>query len=101
MRQKKPVKTGIMKSKKTVCRKCVSCGSIIDKDLLLRIAKNREGVTRLDMTGFMEGRGAYICKSRKCLEKALDKNLLERSFRAGIRPEDKERLKKETEGLGQ
>ena len=89
-----------MKSQNSVCRKCVSCGSIVSKDSLIRIVRNKEGETSLDFTLNKEGRGAYICRSKECIEKAFKKKLLERSFRAGIDPEDRERLIKETDNFG-
>lgn len=82
----------ILKSKEAVKRRCVGCGQIIEKNRLIRIVRNRDGRVYLDPTGFEEGRGAYVC-SEKCLETALKRKALERSFRAGIREEDRNRLK--------
>ncbi len=89
-----------MKSKNPVCRKCVSCGSIVSKDALIRIVRNKEGKTSIDFSLCEEGRGAYICRSREFIDKALGKKLLERSFKAGIDPSDRERIIKETENFG-
>ena len=82
-----------------VCRKCVSCGQIIEKSKLIRIIRNREGIVSLDKTGYAEGRGAYICREPSCIERSYRKNALERSFRAKIKTEDKERVFREISEL--
>ncbi len=81
-----------MKSKNEVTRKCVSCGRILEKKLLTRVVRDRNGKVSLDLTGHKEGRGAYIC-GRECLLKACKRNSLERSFRAAVSEDDKEGLK--------
>ncbi len=40
---------------------------------MVRIVKNKEGEIRVDLSGKLPGRGAYICKNTQCLEK-LQKN---------------------------
>ncbi len=85
-------KTKAVKSKRTVSRKCTGCGLIVEKEKLLRIVRTKEGELSIDPEGYAEGRGAYICIDRECIEKAFKKNGLERSFRAGIKPEIKKRI---------
>ncbi len=85
-------KTKAVKSKSTVCRKCICCGLIVEKEKLLRIVRTKEGELSIDPKGYAEGRGAYICINRDCIEKAFKKNSLERSFRAGIKREIKKRI---------
>ncbi len=82
----------ILKSKEEGKRKCVGCAQIIERSKLLRIARDRNGRVYADPTGFGEGRGAYVC-SGKCLENALKKRAFERSFRAKISEEDRDKLK--------
>ena len=49
----------------------------------------------LDMTGKKNGRGAYLCISGECLEKARKNRGLERSFRMSIPTQVYENLEKE------
>ena len=53
----------------------------------------------LDATGRKNGRGAYICKSRECLEKARKNHGLERSLKAAIPDEVYDSLEKEFDSI--
>jgi predicted RNA-binding protein YlxR (DUF448 family) len=68
-----------------------------DKKELIRIVKNKEGRISLDKTGKAQGRGAYLCNSTECLEKAIKSRRLERSFEmkieSNIYEELRERIK--------
>ena len=54
------------------------------KKELIRIVKSPEGDISLDITGKKSGRGAYICRSCDCLEKAKKARKLEKSFSCRI-----------------
>lgn len=58
-----------------------------------------EGEFELDATGKKNGRGAYLCPSRECLEKAVKSKGLERSFKQAIPNEVYEQLEKEMEQI--
>ena len=60
----------MMKTKKISMRMCLGCGEMKSKRELIRVVKSKEGDISLDLTGKRSGRGAYICKSVECLEKA-------------------------------
>lgn len=75
-----------MKSK-THERMCTGCGKMTEKSDLLRIIKTKEGDIFIDGTGKANGRGAYICKNKECLEKAIKRKALERAFKCKI-PDD-------------
>ena len=47
--------------KKIPQRTCMGCNEKKDKKELIRIVKNKEKDISIDLTGKMEGRGAYIC----------------------------------------
>ena len=70
--------------KKPVLRRCVGCGEMKDKKDLIRVVRTQEGEILPDMTGKMNGRGAYICRSQQCLEIAVRKKGLERSLRCRV-----------------
>ena len=76
-----------MKTRKIPLRKCTGCQEMKDKRELIRIVRNDEGVFSLDATGKKPGRGAYICKSEECLNKAKKSKGLERSFKTAV-PEE-------------
>lgn len=67
-------------------RTCVGCNKKKNKYDLLRITKNKKSVN-VDMSYNMQGRGAYICKNSECLEMAIKKKKLEKSFFSKIEPE--------------
>lgn len=69
-----------MKPKKLPMRMCLGCGEMKLKKELIRAVKSPEGDISLDFTGKKSGRGAYICKSADCLEKARKGRRFEKSF---------------------
>lgn len=70
----------MMKTKKIPMRMCLGCGEMRPKRELIRVVKSKEGDISLDLTGKKSGRGAYICKSVECFEKARKARKFERSF---------------------
>ena len=70
----------MMKTKKIPMRMCLGCGEMKPKRELIRVVKSKEGDISLDLTGKKSGRGAYICKSVECFEKARKARKVERSF---------------------
>lgn len=65
------------KVKKIPQRKCIGCAERRDKGDLVRVVRTPDGEIRLDSTGRAAGRGAYLCKSRKCLARARKSHRLE------------------------
>ena len=80
--------------KKLPQRTCIGCNMQKDKKELIRIVKNKEGRISLDKTGKAQGRGAYLCNSTECLEKAIKSRRLERSFEMKIADNIYEELRK-------
>ena len=70
-----------------------------NKKELLRILKTAENEFVLDATGKKNGRGAYLCFSKDCLQKAIQSKGLERSFKMSISPEVYDTLEKEFDQL--
>lgn len=81
--------------KKVPLRKCTGCGQMKNKKEMLRVLKTAEGEILLDRTGKKNGRGAYLCCDRICLEKAFKNRGLERSLKCQIPADVAECLKKE------
>ena len=82
-------------SKKIPMRKCVGCQEMKAKKEMIRIVRTEEQEFLLDATGRKNGRGAYICPSSECLEKAIKNRVLERSFKQAIPKEVYDELCKE------
>lgn len=70
--------------KKIPMRMCVACKQMRPKRELIRIVKDAENHVFVDMTGKMNGRGAYICKNECCLEIAQKAKRLEKIFERPI-----------------
>lgn len=70
--------------KKIPERRCVGCGESFPKMSLIRIVRTPDGNTEIDMTGKKSGRGAYLCRSIECLNKARKAKRLERNLETSI-----------------
>ncbi|MDE7223699.1 MAG: YlxR family protein [Acetatifactor sp.] len=86
-------------AKKVPLRQCIGCGEMKSKKEMLRILRTAEGEICLDNTGKKNGRGAYICTRRECLQKARKSKGLERSFKMSIPEEVYETLDKEFKSI--
>ena len=86
-------------NKKIPMRKCVGCQEMKSKKEMMRVLKTSEDTFELDATGKKNGRGAYLCFSKECFEKAVKNKGLERSFKQAIPKEVYERLEKEMNAL--
>ena len=70
--------------KKIPERKCMGCNEKRPKKELVRVVRTPEGEVVLDTVGKKSGRGAYICKSVSCFEKAHKTKRLERVLEVEI-----------------
>ena len=82
-----------MKVKKIPLRMCTGCMEMKPKKELIRVVKSQEGEVSVDLTGKKAGRGAYICKSIECLEKAFKAKRLSRNLDVAINEEIYNRLR--------
>ncbi len=90
-----------MAVKKIPMRMCVGCREMRPKKEMVRIVRNQEGVVSLDPVGKAPGRGAYICQSAECLERARKTKALERAFEQKIDSGIYEKLASELIGSGE
>lgn len=86
-----------MKVKKIPMRMCTGCMEMKPKKELIRVVKNKEGEISLDLVGKKPGRGAYVCKSTDCLEKAFKTKRLSRNLETTISQEIYDGLRKAVE----
>ena len=73
-----------MKTKKVPMRKCLGCQTSKPKKELVRIVRTPEGKICVDVSGKLNGRGAYICPDTECLKNAIKARKLETSFETQI-----------------
>ena len=66
---------------------------------MMRVLKTTDEEFVVDETGKKNGRGAYLCFSKECFDKAVKSKGLERSFKQSIPKEVYEKLAKEMESL--
>ena len=66
---------------------------------LIRVLKDKDGQISIDVTGRKNGRGAYLCPSMTCFQKAVKGKGLERSFKMAIPKEIYGELEKEMEQI--
>ena len=83
-----------MKVKKIPMRTCVVTNEKCPKKDLLRIVKTPEGEIKADLTGKLNGRGAYIKKDVETLNKAIKSNALARHLECQISSEVYEEIRK-------
>ena len=87
-------------TRKVPMRKCIGCQEMKNKREMLRVLHTPEDELIIDATGRKNGRGAYLCTNRACLDRAIKNKGLERSFKMRIPHEIYENLKKEFEEGG-
>ena len=80
-------------NKKIPERTCMGCNSQKPKKELVRIVKSKDGVIEVDLTGKKNGRGAYICNDKECLNKLIKSKRLERVFEMHISEEIYEEIR--------
>lgn len=73
-----------MKSAKIPMRMCLGCSEMKPKKELMRVVKSPDGEISLDFTGKKNGRGAYVCRSEECFNKARKARRFEKSFSCRI-----------------
>lgn len=72
------------KMRKIPMRQCMGCNEHKPKAELLRAVRSPDGAVSLDFTGKKSGRGAYICREVKCLQRARKSHRLERVLECEI-----------------
>ena len=81
-----------MSKHKVPLRKCVVSNQQLPKNELIRVVKNKEGIVKVDLTGKLNGRGAYLKRDIKIIEKAIKTKKLDRHLETSIPEEIYEEL---------
>ena len=73
-----------MKEKKIPLRTCVITHEKLPKKELLRIVRTPEGIVKVDLTGKVNGHGAYIKKDKDLINKLKSNKMLEKYLEVSI-----------------
>ena len=65
--------------KKVPIRTCIACKTAKPKKELIRVVKFNDQI-KLDLTGKLNGRGAYVCNDENCIQKLKKQKLLNRAL---------------------
>ena len=82
-----------MKVKKIPMRTCVVSNERFPKSELLRIVRTPEGEIKADLSGKLNGHGAYIKKDEETLNRAIKNKALERHLECEITSEVYEEIR--------
>ena len=82
-------------NKKTPLRMCISCRTMIPQKELLRIVKTKDNAVMIAKSSKVNGRSAYCCRNKECIEKVISKHLIDKHFSMSVSDGVYEALKKE------
>ncbi len=83
-----------MKNRKIPMRSCIVTREKLPKQELLRIVRTTDNNVVVDISGKINGRGAYIKKDIDVLEKARKSKILERQLEVSISDSVYEEIRK-------
>lgn len=70
--------------KKIPMRRCLATNESFPKKEMLRIVRTPEKEVKVDLTGKLNGKGAYLSKSLEALQIVKQKNLLEKALEVKV-----------------
>lgn len=65
-------------------RSCIACRRTDSKRALIRIVRTAQQGVQIDPTGKLAGRGAYLCQSQPCWQKAIKSSALNRALKTAL-----------------
>lgn len=65
-------------------RTCVACGRVRPKRELVRIVRMPTGEIKVDLTGKVSGRGAYVCPEPPCAERGVKEGRLQHALEVPV-----------------
>ncbi|MBQ2509442.1 MAG: YlxR family protein [Erysipelotrichaceae bacterium] len=84
--------------KKIPMRRCLATNESFPKKELLRIVRTPEGEVKVDQTGKLNGKGAYISRSMEALNIARKKKVFDRALEVEIPEEVYEEIERIVNG---
>lgn len=85
------------KARKVPTRMCVACKQMRPKRELVRIVRTPAGEIKIDPTGKLSGRGAYVCPTPACAETGLREGRLQHALEVPIPEEAGSELRRAVE----
>lgn len=73
-------------------RSCVVCRDKMDKRSLTRLVFENDNLS-IDVSGKMNGRGAYLCSKTSCWEAAAERTVLDAALRRQLNNDDRRLLR--------
>lgn len=70
--------------KKIPMRRCVATQESLPKKELIRVVRTPEGAVKIDLTGKLNGRGAYLKRSIDAIKIAKTKGVLSRALECQV-----------------
>lgn len=87
------MKKASRKQKHVPQRMCVACRQRFDKRRLTRIVSSPEKGVIVDLSGKMNGRGAYVCDQTACWDRIIgETKLLEQALKCKVAPAERQAL---------
>jgi predicted RNA-binding protein YlxR (DUF448 family) len=71
---------------------CIACRTSRDKRDFARIVRTADGELKIDESGRLAGRGAYLCRDAACWTAALERGTLGRALEAPVTAELREAI---------
>ena len=65
-------------------RTCVACGRVRPKRELVRVVRTPTGEIKVDLTGKVSGRGAYVCPEPPCAERGVKEGRLQHALETPV-----------------
>ncbi len=65
-------------------RQCVACRQVRPKREMVRVVRTPAGEVRVDSTGKVSGRGAYVCPDAACADTAVREHRLQHALEVAI-----------------
>lgn len=81
--------------KKVPLRQCLGCRTMKQKRELVRIIRTKDGQVLFDSTGKKSGRGAYICNSIACYDRAVKTGAINRALETTVPAEILDEVRKQ------
>ena len=85
------------KIKSVPLRMCVVCKKMLPKKELVRIIKTPQNDYVIDFDGKQNGRGAYLCNNKQCVDLCVKKRILNKVFGVQISDEVYDEIKQRYE----
>lgn len=70
--------------RKIPARTCVACHKMRPKRELVRVVRTPAGEVKVDVTGKVSGRGAYVCPDPNCVEVGLREGRIQHALEVVI-----------------